>query len=105
MKDLYTIPGNEVCADCNASKPKWARSVLYSWSCPAKLVGSRVCTYVVAVLYLCYSINSLCMHVAFGSLFLFVLRAIYVHASAILERDGLLVVLFYCRVLCGLSLV
>ena len=24
-KELYTVPGNEVCADCGNSKPKWAR--------------------------------------------------------------------------------
>ena len=26
-KDLHTVPGNEVCADCGGNKPKWARYV------------------------------------------------------------------------------
>ena len=25
IKELYSIPGNDACADCGTSKPKWAR--------------------------------------------------------------------------------
>lgn len=24
-KDLYVVPGNDICADCGNAKPKWAR--------------------------------------------------------------------------------